>query len=95
MVRDAATGIDKAAFTRADLVEAIGARMPPSIEGAASKIDGNAIPPRYLIEGIAERIGMEWRALKSAEETDGVWRAGGAARHAGSQPPQMRSSVPA
>ncbi|WP_179151726.1 MobF family relaxase, partial [Mycobacterium avium] len=51
--RQAAVGIDKAAFTRADLVEAIGSRLPPSIEGAASNIDGNAIPPRYLIEGIA------------------------------------------
>ncbi|WP_254697461.1 relaxase domain-containing protein [Mycobacterium avium] len=43
--RQAAVGIDKAAFTRADLVEAIGSRLPPSIEGAGSQSDGNAIPP--------------------------------------------------
>lgn len=71
LARDAATGIDKAAFTRADLVEAIGARMPPSIEGAESKIDGNAIPPRYLIEGIAERIGVRISAPRLAHEREG------------------------
>lgn len=71
LAREAATGIDKAAFTRADLVEAIGARMPPSIEGAASKIDGNAIPPRYLIEGIAERIGIRISAPRLAHEREG------------------------
>lgn len=69
--RDAATGIDKAAFTRADLVEAIGARLPPSIDGAASKFDGNAIPPRYLIEGIAERIGIRISAPRLAHEREG------------------------
>lgn len=69
--RQAAVGIDKAAFTRADLVEAIGARLPPSIEGAASQRDGNAIPPRYLIEGIAERIGIRISAPRLAHEREG------------------------
>uniref|UniRef100_UPI0015930256 ATP-dependent DNA helicase n=7 Tax=Mycobacterium TaxID=1763 RepID=UPI0015930256 len=69
--RQAAVGIDKAAFTRADLVEAIGSRLPPSIEGAASNIDGNAIPPRYLIEGIAERIGIRISAPRLAHEREG------------------------
>lgn len=69
--RQAAVGIDKAAFTRADLVEAIGARLPPSIEGVASQSDGNAIPPRYLIEGIAERIGIRISAPRLAHEREG------------------------
>ncbi|WP_369736410.1 MobF family relaxase [Mycobacterium servetii] len=69
--RRAAVGIDKSAFTRADLVEAIGARLPPSIEGAKSQVDGNAIPPRYLIEGIAERIGIRVSAPRQAHEREG------------------------
>ncbi|WP_254697452.1 MobF family relaxase [Mycobacterium avium] len=69
--RQAAVGIDKAAFTRADLVEAIGSRLPPSIEGAGSQSDGNAIPPRYLIEGIAERIGIRISAPRLAHEREG------------------------
>lgn len=69
--RRAAVGIDKAAFTRADLVEAIGAQLPPSIEGAESKFDANTVPPRYLIEGIAERIGIRISVPRLAHEREG------------------------
>ncbi|OBB65157.1 hypothetical protein A5758_18610 [Mycobacterium sp. 852014-50255_SCH5639931] len=71
LARQAAAGIDKAAFTRADLVEAIGARLPPSIEDAPSEVDVSAIPPRYLIEGIAERIGIRISAPRQAHEREG------------------------
>ncbi|WP_394373743.1 MobF family relaxase [Mycobacterium avium] len=71
LARDAATGIDKSAFTRADLVEAIGARMPLSIEGVNSKFDANTAPPRYLIEGIADLIGLRITAPRLAHEREG------------------------
>ncbi len=65
LARQAAAGIDKAAFTRADLVEAIGARVPPTVEGVTE------VPPRYLIEGIAERIGIRISAPRQAHEREG------------------------
>lgn len=71
LAREAATGIDKSAFTRADLVEAIGARMPPSLQGVHSKFDANTAPPRYLIEGIADLIGLRITAPRLAHEREG------------------------
>ncbi len=65
LARQAAAGIDKAAFTRADLVEAIGARFPPLIEAVA------VVPPRWLIEGIADRIGLRISAPRQAHEREG------------------------
>ncbi|HUO40749.1 MAG TPA: MobF family relaxase [Mycobacterium sp.] len=65
LAREAAVGIDKAAFTRADLVEAIGARFPPLIETVA------VVPPRWLIEGIADRIGLRISAPRQAHEREG------------------------
>ncbi|WP_368665257.1 MobF family relaxase [Mycobacterium avium] len=72
LAREAATGIDKAAFTRADLVEAIGARFPPSIEGVTiANEDINTVAPRRLIEGIAEQIGIRISAPRLAHEREG------------------------
>jgi conjugative relaxase-like TrwC/TraI family protein len=72
LAREAATAIDKAAFTRADLVEAIGARFPPSIEGVTiADEDISTVAPRYLIEGIAERVGIRISAARQAHEREG------------------------
>jgi conjugative relaxase-like TrwC/TraI family protein len=64
VAREAAAGIDKAAFTRADLVEAVGARLPVAIDGAPGT-------PRTQIESIAERIGMRISAQRQAHEREG------------------------
>ncbi|WP_373120728.1 MobF family relaxase [Mycobacterium marinum] len=64
VARQAAAGIDKAAFTRADLVEAVGARLPVALDGAPGT-------PRTQIEAIADRIGMRITAHRQAHEREG------------------------
>jgi conjugative relaxase-like TrwC/TraI family protein len=65
LARDAATDIDHAACTRADLIETIGARLPSSIT------DGPGVPPRFVIEGIADRIGIRISPPRLAHEREG------------------------
>ncbi|MGY4647676.1 MobF family relaxase [Mycobacterium sp. URHB0021] len=62
--RAAAAGIDKPAFTRADLIEAIGARLPVAVDGAP---DG----PRILMEVLADRMAMPLTAPRAAHEREG------------------------
>ena len=64
VARQAAAEIDKPAFTRADLVEAVGARLPVAIDGAPGT-------PRTLIEAIAERIGLRISEPRHAHEREG------------------------
>ena len=64
VARQAAAEIDKPAFTRADLVEAVGARLPVAIDGAPGT-------PRTLIEAIADRIGMRISEPRQAHEREG------------------------
>jgi conjugative relaxase-like TrwC/TraI family protein len=64
VARQAAAEIDKPAFTRADLVEAVGARLPVAIDGAPGT-------PRTQIEAIAERIGIRISAERQAHEREG------------------------
>jgi conjugative relaxase-like TrwC/TraI family protein len=55
-----AAGIDKAAFTRADLVELIGAQLPVG-----------APDPRHLIETIADRIAVRVSAPREGHHREG------------------------
>ena len=64
VARHAAAEIDKPAFTRADLVEAVGARLPVAIDGAPGT-------PRTLIEAIADRIGVRISEPRQAHEREG------------------------
>ena len=64
VARHAAAEIDKPAFTRADLVEAVGARLPVAIDGAPGT-------PRTLIEAIAERIGLRITEPRQPHEREG------------------------
>jgi len=64
VARQAAAEIDKPAFTRADLVEAVGARLPVAIDGAPGT-------PRTLIEGIVDRIGLRISEPRRAHEREG------------------------
>jgi conjugative relaxase-like TrwC/TraI family protein len=64
LAREAAARIDKAAFTRADLVEAIGAVLPVVIEGAP----GTA---RTQIEVMVDRVGMRITAARTAAQREG------------------------
>jgi DNA transposition AAA+ family ATPase len=64
VARQAAAEIDKPAFTRADLVEAVGARLPVVIDGAPGT-------PRTLIEAIADRIGLRISDPRHAHEREG------------------------
>jgi conjugative relaxase-like TrwC/TraI family protein len=65
LARDAAADINHAACTRADLIETIGARLPSSIA------DGPGVPPRFVIEGIADRIGIRISPPRLAHEREG------------------------
>jgi conjugative relaxase-like TrwC/TraI family protein len=60
----AAANIEKAAFTRADLVELIGAQLPVDIEGEARS-------PRQLIEAAVDAIGMRLTAPREAHHREG------------------------
>ena len=67
LARAAAATIDKPAFTRADLVEAIGPVLPVHIEGAPGT-------PRTLIEAIVDRVGMRITAPRTAAQREGSER---------------------
>ncbi|WP_264891067.1 MobF family relaxase [Mycobacterium kiyosense] len=62
--RTAAAGIDKPAFTRADLIETIGARMPVVVKGAP-------VGPRGLLEAMAERLAVRINQPRQAHEREG------------------------
>lgn len=62
--RTAAAGIDKPAFTRADLIETIGARMPVVVKGAP-------VGPRDLLEAMAERLAVRINQPRQAHEREG------------------------
>jgi conjugative relaxase-like TrwC/TraI family protein len=65
--RAAATDITKPAFTRADLIEAIGARLPVAIDGAPQGSDH----PRTLLEVLADRMAIPLTAPRAAHEREG------------------------
>ena len=74
--------IDKAAFTRADMVELIGAQLPVDAPGA----------PRELIERIVDAVGVRISPPRRAHEREGhaslvSCRAALSARFAGSSRP--------
>ena len=56
-----AAGIDKATFTRADMVELIGAQLPVDVAGE----------PRELIEQIVDAVGVRISAPRCAHEREG------------------------
>lgn len=60
----AAARIEKAAFTRADLVEVIGAQLPVDIEGETRT-------PRELIEASVEQVGMRLSGPRAAHQREG------------------------
>jgi conjugative relaxase-like TrwC/TraI family protein len=60
----AAENIEKAAFTRADLVELIGAQLPVDVEGETRT-------PRQLIEAAVDEIGMRLTAPRAAHQREG------------------------
>ncbi|MGY4712984.1 MobF family relaxase [Mycolicibacterium sp. CBM1] len=62
--RAAAAGITKPAFTRADLIEAIGARLPVAIDGAPQG-------PLALLEALADRMAVPLTAPRAAHEREG------------------------
>ncbi|MCB1410055.1 MAG: AAA family ATPase, partial [Rhodobacteraceae bacterium] len=63
-VAAAVAGIDKAAFTRADLIEALGAAMPVTI---ADTDRG----PRAVLESLADAVGMRITAERAPHEREG------------------------
>ncbi|PXX09230.1 MobF family relaxase [Mycolicibacterium moriokaense] len=58
---DAAEKIDKAAFTRADLVEIVGAQLPVDTERT----------PRELVEAAVDEIGVRLTASRAAHQREG------------------------
>lgn len=63
-IADIAAGIDKAAFTRADLVEIIGAQLPV-------EVDGDDRPPREQIEAAVDEIAIRISAPRQAHHREG------------------------
>lgn len=63
-IADIAAGIDKAAFTRADLVEIIGAQLPVEIEGDERS-------PREQIESAVDEIAVRVSAPRQAHHREG------------------------
>jgi conjugative relaxase-like TrwC/TraI family protein len=57
----AAAQIEKAAFTRADLVEIVGAQLPVDAEQS----------PRQIVEGLVDEIGMRLTAPRVAHQREG------------------------
>jgi hypothetical protein len=58
---DAAEKIEKAAFTRADLVEIVGAQLPVDSERA----------PRELVEAAVDEVGVRFTAPRAAHQREG------------------------
>ena len=64
---------DKAALTRADLVEIIGAQLPLIVDTAAGE-DGAAPLPRQVIEACVDTVGMRLTAPRRAHQREGSER---------------------
>ncbi|TXH14989.1 MAG: TrwC relaxase, partial [Gammaproteobacteria bacterium] len=64
VVAAAVAGIARSAFTRADLVEALGARLPVTVEAAAAD-------PLELVEALAERAAVRISEPRAAHEREG------------------------
>ncbi len=62
---------DKAALTRADLIEVIGAQLPLMVDGVA---DGGAPLPRAVIEACVDSVGMRLTAPRLAHQREGSER---------------------
>ena len=60
--------IDKAAFTRADLIEALGGRLPVALEG---NTDGVPFGPRGILEYAADQLGMRVTEARQPHEREG------------------------
>ena len=74
----AAARIDKAAFTRADLVEIIGAQLPvmPTTlawprRRVARRLAGDAVMPRQVIEECVDEVAMRLTAPRVAHQREG------------------------
>ncbi|WP_237573617.1 MobF family relaxase [Mycolicibacterium lacusdiani] len=65
---------DKAALTRADLVEVIGAHLPLMADGGAGAADGGAPMPRAVIEACVDSVGMRLTAPRLAHQREGSER---------------------
>ncbi|GAA2790749.1 MobF family relaxase [Mycolicibacterium pallens] len=68
---------DKAALTRADLVEIIGAQLPLLVDDAAGPVSGGgagAGMPRQLIETCVDAVGMRLTAPRAAHQREGSER---------------------
>lgn len=67
---------DKAALTRADLVEVIGAQLPLIVDAAAGSDSAGAGAgmPRQLIETVVDAVGMRLSAPRAAHEREGSER---------------------
>ena len=63
-VNAAVAGIDQAAFTRADLIEALGAAMPVTITDTPHG-------PRWVAETLADAVGMRITAERAPHEREG------------------------
>lgn len=61
----AVKGIDKPAFTRADLIETLGAHMPTVIDNAPP------IGPRLLLEQLADAVGLRVTEARQPHEREG------------------------
>lgn len=64
---------DKAALTRADLVEIIGAQLPLIVDTAAGQ-DGAAPMPRQVIEECVDTVGMRLTGPRRAHQREGSER---------------------
>jgi conjugative relaxase-like TrwC/TraI family protein len=64
---------DKAALTRADLVEIIGAQLPLIVDPAAGE-DGAAPMPRQVIETCVDTVGMRLTGPRRAHQREGTER---------------------
>lgn len=72
---------DKAALTRADLVEVIGAHLPLMVDGGAAaaaggdpSAGGGALMPRAVIEACADTVGMRLTAPRLPHQREGSER---------------------
>ena len=64
LLRDAVAGIDKPAFTRADLIEALGGRLPVTLDGTAAE-------PLELLERLADIAAIRITDARAPHEREG------------------------
>ena len=62
--RRAAADIDKPAFTRADLIEAVGARM-------SAVVEGSPVPPHLLLDAVVDHVGLRITEPRKPHEREG------------------------